>query len=92
MGKRDIRVNYGTLNSLVEKLNTYEKALEEMEAAVQAVGNMLSNGSGLAITNLAEKSKKLQKKIQEMKAEVTKMKLSFSDFSIVKVTASLALI
>lgn len=71
MAKRDIRVNYGTLNSLVEKLTTYEKALGEMESAVQAVGNMLSNGSGLAITNLVEKSKELQKKILEMKTEVT---------------------
>lgn len=71
MAKRDIKVNYGTLNSLVAKLNTYEKALGEMEVAVQAVGNMLSNGSGLAITNLVEKAKELQKKIQEMKTEVT---------------------
>lgn len=65
MAKRDIRVNYGTLNSLVEKLNTYEKALEEMEAAVQAVGNMLSNESGLAITNLIEKSKNFRKRYKK---------------------------
>lgn len=50
--KRDIRINYGTLDELIGKLNSYLTALTDIEKTIKQNQQMLASQDGEAFTAL----------------------------------------
>ena len=80
--KRDIKVNYGTIDSIVQELERYRSALENMESTIININNKLeSENSGDAVSALRTKYSDMKSQIDSCKEEITDLHDIFSNYS-----------
>ena len=80
--KRDIKVNYGTIDSIVQELERYRSALENMESTIININNKLeSENSGDAVSALRIKYSDMKSQIDSCKEEITDLHDIFSNYS-----------
>ena len=70
MFKRDIIVNYGSLEALIKELNTYIDALDDIRSAVKSILVIIEKGSGLTTDALKEKDDALVYEIDQVQTEI----------------------
>ena len=71
MFKNDIKVNYGTINILIYRLNQYKTALEDMKKAIHSIEKIFNKGKGEAMEAFGIKSNELIKKIDGVEKEIS---------------------
>lgn len=80
--KRDIKVNYGTIDSIVQELERYRSALENIESTIININNKLeSENSGEAVSALRNKYSDMKGQIDSCKEEITDLRDIFSNYS-----------
>ena len=80
--KRDIKVNYGTIDSIVQELERYRSALESIESRIISINNKLeSENSGEAVSALRTKYSDMKSQISSCKEEITDLHDIFSNYS-----------
>ena len=80
--KRDIKVNYGTIDSIVQELERYRSALENIESTIININNkMESENSGEAVSALRAKYSDMKSQIDSCKEEITDLRDIFSNYS-----------
>lgn len=80
MFKRDIRVNYGSLDNLIGELKQYSKALEDIEKALNSIHSLLANGRGKTTTVFQKKIKGYLKRIDVVQGELTDLSNIVQDY------------
>ena len=71
MFKNDIKVNYGTINILIYRLNQYKTALEDMKKAIHSIEKIFNKGKGEAMETFGIKSEELIKKMDGVEKEIS---------------------
>ena len=80
--KRDIKVNYGTIDSIVQELERYRSALESIESRIISINNKLeSENSGEAVSALRTKYSDMKSQISSCKEEITDLHDIFCNYS-----------
>ena len=80
--KRDIKVNYETIDSIVQELERYRSALESIESRIISINNKLeSENSGEAVSALRAKYSDMKSQIDSCKEEITDLRDIFSNYS-----------
>ena len=74
MFKRDIIVNYGSLDELVRQLDTYVNALNDIRSAVKSIMLKMESGRGLTIEHLKERDSTLVFEIDQVQKEILDLK------------------
>lgn len=80
--KRDIKVNYGAIDSVVQELDKYKGALENIESTINNINNKLeSENEGEAVSALRNKYGEIKSQIESCKEEVTDLRHIFSNYA-----------
>lgn len=78
--KRDIRINYGTLDELIGKLNSYLTALTDIEKTIKQNQQMLASQDGEAFIALEASRKKIESQLAGQKKEIQTLHSIFSNY------------
>ncbi|MBE6047608.1 MAG: DUF4237 domain-containing protein [Clostridium sp.] len=79
--KRDIKVNYGVLKSIVSNLNQYKTALENMESTLKNINTKLENeNSGDAVNALKSKYNEIKGQVDSCHEEVSDLHEIFQNY------------
>ncbi|WP_243291858.1 hypothetical protein [Bacillus sp. FJAT-47783] len=68
--KRDLKINYGILDNIIEQLYTYKNALENMEDSLSDIAVFIDNSEGESIEAWDELLKHSKKNIKSYKAQI----------------------
>ncbi len=79
--KRDIRINYGTLDELIGKLNSYLTALTDIEKTIKQNQQMLASQDGEAFIALEASRKKIESQLAGQKKEIQTLHSIFSNYA-----------
>lgn len=81
--KRDIKVNYGVLQSIVDNLSQYKKALENMDSTLKRINTKLENeNDGEAVNALKNKYKEIKGQLDSCHEEVSDLYDIFNNYII----------
>ena len=79
--KRDIKVNYGVLKSIVNDLNQYKTALEDMDNTLKNIKKKLeTENDGKAVNALKSKYKDIEDQVDSCHDEVSNLYDIFSNY------------
>lgn len=79
--KRDIKVNYGVLQSIVQTLQQYKTALENMDSTLQRINKKLENeNDGDAVNALKSKHSEIKSQIDSCHDEVSDLHNIFTNY------------
>lgn len=80
--KRDIKINYGILNSIVENINQYKNAIESISEVLSNINKKLEGeNDGQAITALRNKYNDLNSQIDSCKEEINDLYNIFNGYT-----------
>lgn len=71
--KRDIIVNYGSLDALVRELKTYINALDDIRSAVKSIMRKIEAGSGMTTERMKEMDHALVFQINQIQTEIREL-------------------
>lgn len=79
--KSDLKINFSVIQEIAESINTYKKALETMQEALNSInGRLESENSGQAVTALIDRHEELQNDINTCKEELESLHKLFNGF------------
>ncbi|WP_235005538.1 hypothetical protein [Listeria monocytogenes] len=78
--KRDLKINFGILEQIRDELYQFMRALENMEASVNNIDNLLANASGKSIEAISEDKQGVITAIDTYKEQVNDVYVLISDY------------
>lgn len=78
--KRDIRINYGLIDTVIYNINLYYRALTEMEESLSQIKSILENSTGKSIKALITNYEDLKEDIQLCKQELDDVRVLLNDY------------
>lgn len=78
--KRDLKINYGVLDEIIEELHTYQNALANMRTALNQIATFVKENQAESIDALEEKMKLSKDHISEYETQIKDLLYIFEGY------------
>ncbi|WP_141769958.1 hypothetical protein, partial [Bacillus massilinigeriensis] len=87
--KRDLQINYGILDNIIEQLHTYKNALDKMEASLEKINAFISLNEGESVEAWEDQVRKIKRDIKHYRKQVKDLTNLFENY-VQRTTAHIA--
>ncbi|WP_234969346.1 hypothetical protein [Bacillus massilinigeriensis] len=78
--KRDLQINYGILDNIIEQLHTYKNALDKMEASLEKINAFISLNEGESVEAWEDQVRKIKREIKNYRKQIKDLTNLFENY------------
>ncbi|WP_193224404.1 hypothetical protein [Bacillus sp. B1-b2] len=78
--KRDIQINYGVLDQIIEQLHTYKDALHQMDDSLKTIAVYVENNEGKSLDAWDDRMQKSKKHIKSYENQIDDLLTLFENY------------
>ncbi|PAE12075.1 hypothetical protein CHI02_11370, partial [Niallia circulans] len=78
--KRDLKINYGILDQIIEQLHTYKRALQQMQTSLHTIAGYTERNAGKSLEAWEELMQQSKKNIQSYQTQIEDLLTLFENY------------
>ncbi|WP_236691762.1 YwqI/YxiC family protein [Niallia circulans] len=78
--KRDLKINYGILDQIIEQLHTYKRALHQMQTSLHTIAGFTERNAGKSLEAWEELMQQSKKNIQSYQTQIEDLLTLFENY------------
>ncbi|MEM5592674.1 hypothetical protein AAHH67_14830 [Niallia circulans] len=78
--KRDLKINYGILDQIIEQLHTYKRALHQMQTSLHTIAGYTERNAGKSLEAWEELMQQSKKNIQSYQTQIEDLLTLFENY------------